>query len=351
MKKNKIIVLVLALSLLAVGCDPFSSPVSAGVVKTVNGGSDWQFSNLLKGGGGNLSQSNITKLAFDPQNREVVYAGSSTDGLFKSEDSGASWTRVLSKISVNDFVVSPTDSKTIFVAGIFSGQGKVLKTTDGGASWQEVYNEATASNAVRAIDINPASVTQVIIGTASGNLIKSADGGLSWQLAVNFNDQINQIIWRPSGIYILLNTKGLQRGTNAATDFQVLTANAIKAPAEFVWNTPPATFNQAYVDSVSSSLFYVTTNRGLYKSTDGGKTWVDLPLPIKQIDSNPRPISVAQTSSNVVFTAVGAVIYKSTNGGSTWQTQTVATTGFIDYILIDPQLPQIDYAGTYMPAQ
>ncbi len=114
--KNKIFILFIGVSLLSAGCSLFGGgPVATGVAKSVNGGTDWQFSNTVKAPtAGSLSQSNIAKLAFDPQNRQIVYAGSVTDGLYKSDDSGASWSRILSKISVYDFMVSPADSKTIY---------------------------------------------------------------------------------------------------------------------------------------------------------------------------------------------------------------------------------------------
>lgn len=339
--------------LLAAGCGLFSPPVAGGLVKTVNGGADWQFSNSITSSstGASLSQSNMAKLGFDPTNHETVYAGSYSDGLYKSADSGASWSRVLSRIGVYDFAVSPVDNKTIYVAGIYNNQGKVLKTTDGGASWQEIYNESSSNLAVRAMDINPAVPTQLIIGTASGNLIKSADGGLSWQLVNNFNDQINRVFWRSNGIYVLLKTKGFFRGDSSGTNFQELTASITKAATlDYVYNGQ-LSYNQAYVDPIAASLLYITDSRGLYKSVDGGMTWNDTLLPTKTNNTGVRAIAVAPSSSNIVFASVGSVIYKSTNGGQTWQTQNIVTGGFVNYVLIDPQLPQVDYAGIYVPSQ
>ena len=74
---------------------------------------------------------------------------------------------------------------------------------------------------------------------------------------------------------------------------------------------------------------------------------MSIPLPIKPSDALARAIAVARSSSNIVFTSVGNTIYKSTDAGVTWQTQRVNTAGFVNYVLIDPQLPQIDYAGVY----
>ncbi len=323
----------------------------AGVVKTVNGGADWQFSNAIKDNKeATLSGLNISKLDFDSQNHEVVYVGSYTGGLFKSEDSGGTWAKILSKIYVYDFAVHPVDPKTIYVAGYYDGKGRVLKTVDSGATWQEIYNEAGSENPVRAIALNQNSPNQLFIGTHSGNVIKSADGGNSWQLAQNFKDRINRIMWQSGGIYVLARGKGLFRSPNYAASFEDLSASLTGGSSllDSVSSNSIEAFSQAFVDSVASGLIYLTTSEGLYKTTDDGKTWTKINLPVKSSESYARAIAIARNSSNIVYTSVGATVYKSVDAGANWQTQAIATNGFINYILVDPQLPQIAYAGIFV---
>jgi photosystem II stability/assembly factor-like uncharacterized protein len=350
--KFKISVILSAIIFLSAGCNFFQKAAASGVIKTVNGGGDWQFSNAIKD---NLKASigtlNVSKMDFDPQNHETVFVGGYNGGLYKSEDSGGSWKNILSKILVYDFAVSPTDSKTIYVAGLYADHGKVLKTTDGGATWQEIYNDAGSQNAVRTIAVNPASPNQILIGTDSGNIIKSADSGLSWQLAKNFDDRINRIVWRNGGAYSLLKTKGLFKTTDFGVTYQNLSPGTDKFFGSSLTDNITGladVFNQFYVDPLSNNLIYVTTSRGLYKTTDEGHTWNRILLPVDAGNSNTRAIAVAQSSSNLVFTSVGATIYKSTDGGQSFQTQSINTNGYVNYILIDPQLPQIVYGGAYV---
>ncbi len=351
--KQKLIILLVPVLFTAQACslNLFKKPSPAGVIKTVNGGMDWQFSNVLKDTkSGSISSLNISKLDFDPTNRETVYASSYNGGLYKSEDSAGSWKIILSKILVYDFAINPQDPKIIYVAGYYGSFGKVLKTVDKGATWQEIYNEGSGDNIVRAVAINPTQPNQVVIGTASGEIIKSADGGISWKLAKNFDSRVNRITWTNNGFYVLLKTKGLSKSNDFGENFSDLTSSLTMAPGS--WYSASATsiesFNQAYVDSVSSSLIYLATSKGLYKTTDEGKTWAPQSLPLKPEDSNARAVTVAKNSSNIVFASVGPTMYKSTDGGSTFQTQSIATRGFINYILIDPQLPQIVYGGIYI---
>ncbi|MCX6797420.1 MAG: hypothetical protein NTX98_03010, partial [Candidatus Doudnabacteria bacterium] len=221
--KNKIIVLILPILLLSASCNFFTKKSNAGVVKTVNGGADWQFANIIKDSKNTtLGAISISKLAFSPKNREIVFAGSYTAGLFKSEDSGGSWSKILSKILVYDFVLHPQDEKIIYVSGFYGGFGKILRTADGGKTWEEIYNEQGEENPVRVVAINYQNPAQMLAGTNSGNLIKSSDGGLSWKLAYNFKERIQKVFWNNNEIFVLTKTKGVFKAKDFAENFENL---------------------------------------------------------------------------------------------------------------------------------
>jgi photosystem II stability/assembly factor-like uncharacterized protein len=338
--------------LLSASCNLFNKTTLSGMVKSVNGGADWQFINNLKSPqAGSLSGLNISKIYIDPLNHQVVYASAYNGGFYKSEDSGANWSRILSKILVYDFAFDPSDNKIIYASGIFADHGKILKTTDGGSSWLEIYNDATNQNPVRNIAVNPTQKNQIVAGTEFGTIIKSLDTGSSWQLVKDFSGRVNRILWQNNSVYVLIKSKGLFKATGFVDNFQELTGNLGKgvsiAGIALPFNANPV-YNQVYVDNLSSSLIYLTTEKGVYKTTDEGKNWLYLQLPKKPEEGNPKPIVLSKTSSNIVYTAVGSTIYKSVDGGGSWQTQSIATNGYVNYIAIDPILPQINYAGIYV---
>ncbi len=352
---RKLSIIILVLTLLSAGCNPFSKTLPGGLVKSVNGGVDWQFANTIKDNATvSLANYNISKLAFDPKNQQTIFAGTYTAGLFKSEDAGATWTNILSKIFVYDVAISPLDSKIIYAAGFFADHGRVLKTTDGGASWTQIYNEASINDAVRAMALNPQDPNQIMIGTATGSLIKSADGGLSWQLVKSFNDRINKLVWQNGGIYLVLQQQGLFKSTGFADTFTELTLSLSKIfdSKNYSYNSKTVSyFNQVFVDYTSPELIYLTTDQGLYKTVDEGKTWVLQGLPVKPEKSVARAIAISRVSSNIVYASVEATVYKSVDGGGSWQTQSINTAGFVNFILVDPVLPQIVYAGIYTAPQ
>lgn len=344
--------IIISLVFLAAACNPFAASPQAGVYKTLNGGSDWKPANKLKTGAGSLIGIYVSRLGFDPSNNQTVFAASYSAGLYKSEDAAGTWVNILANIGVYDFALNPQDPKIIYAAGLCVDHGCVLKTTDSGASWNEVYHEGSVSNPVRSIAINPQNPSQIVIGTTLGSVVKSPDGGLSWQLANNFNNQVNRVLWQ-DGIYVLLKDKGFFKSADFGVTFTELTAGLkttfnVSSGSFDSSNSSVGMYHQVYADFSAPSLIYLTADKGLYKSTDSGQTWKAQTLPIQPDQTAARAIAVAKTSSNIVYVSVGGTVYKSLDGGGTWQTQGVAKTGFVNYILIDPQLPQIVYAGIYV---
>ena len=194
--KFKIFIAAASLVFLAVSCNPFKQPSLSGVAKTTNGGADWVASNALKDAAeGSILALNVAKMDFDPNNRQTVFVSGYNDGLYKSLDSGGTWARILGKILTYDFAIHPFDSNIIYAAGYFADKGRVVKTTDGGKSWEEVYSEAAVSVSVRSVALNPSQPNQVIIGNSAGSVAKSNDGGITWKLIKNFEDRINRIYW------------------------------------------------------------------------------------------------------------------------------------------------------------
>lgn len=350
---KKIFLICASILFLSASCNFLSKQANSGIMKTTNGGADWQKANVIKDAKtGSLVFLNIMRLAFDPQNREIIFAATYTGGLFKSDNSGGSWTKILSKIVVYDVAVHPTDPKIIYASGIFGTAGKLLKTADGGKSWEEIYNEQSAQNPVRTVAINPESPNQVVIGLESGDIIKSADSGISWKFVDTFKSKIQRMYWQHGGLYILSKQFGLYKTSDFGTSFENISLGLTKIADIKKWNLMEqldnvSNFNQFFIDPYSKNLIYLTSEQGLFKTVDEGKNWQKVALPIKSNETNVRAVAIARSSSNIVYVSVGNTIYKSVDGAQTFQTQSIQTPGFIYALLIDPELAQIAYAGIY----
>lgn len=180
---------------------------SGGVWKTVNAGTTYV---PVFDSQGSYSIGCVT---LDPNNPNVVWVGSGEnnnqrsvsygDGVYKSEDGGASWSNMGLKESehIGSILVHPENSNVIFVAAIgplwsSGGDRGVYKSTDGGNTWKPVLtiDEHTGINEIvmdpRNPDILYASALQrrrhvfTYIGGGPGSgIYKSTDGGETWAKA------------------------------------------------------------------------------------------------------------------------------------------------------------------------
>jgi photosystem II stability/assembly factor-like uncharacterized protein len=140
-----------------------------GIFKTTNAGANWVTLSTAYG--------QTKSIAVDPSSDAVVYVGGST-GLVKSIDGGASFSPIENGLNrpasgwVQEIVVDPVDPQVLYCGTQFQG---VFKSTDGGAQWTRMTNFAAD---VRGIEIDPVD-RQVIY--ASGGYV-SPDGGVTWTL-------------------------------------------------------------------------------------------------------------------------------------------------------------------------
>lgn len=343
MKLTKIIVALACIVLLSAACDIFGGQqaATAGVLRTANGGADWQFSNTIRDSELNLSGTNISWFKFKPGSSEVLYASSYNNGLFISEDGGQSWRQILSEFYAYDFVFDTFNSDTLYVAGTAGNRGRVLVTKDGGKSWQEIFSEGTLGNAVRTIATGAGQ--QLYIGLENGNIVLSNDAGMNWQLVENLETRINHIRLVGGTLYVLGQKKGLFRSTDNGQNFVNLTHPQGQDRDTSVFQGV-GNYNQIYMSPVS---IYLATNNGLYRSLDQGVSWTKLVLPLQDTDPNILTVAAAPLNDNIVYTAAGPTIYKSMDGGQSWQVQNSHTPARITAFLVHPENPQLVYAGAF----
>lgn len=343
-----VLVAVAGISLISASCNIFQSAGLNGVLKTIDGGQTWIASNAGVNGSASISGLDVSDMAFDSVTSQTIYLSSIDAGLWQSQDAGGSWRQILSKIIIYDFYVSPTDSKTIYAVGTYNGHGKIVRSEDGGVSWTELYNEASNSNSVNTIAVNPINQNTLYAGLNDGTILQSIDGGINWEVVNTFADQILKLRYDHSNnLYAFLRTKGLQESIDGGK-----TWNSIVQPlatANF-YNTD--TYQQDQVSSYlkvateadAPGIFFVTTNRGLYKTLDNGKHWSFINLPLNNQTQRPRAIAIANNGM-LVYTSVGSTIYRSIDGGNSWQSEETPAGNLINKILIDPHNTSRIYAG------
>jgi len=336
---------ILAVSLLAVSCG-FGQDARVGIVKTANGGVDWQFANKIAGTEKTLLQRSISQMRFNAAG-DKIFASSFDSGLFSSDDAGENWVEELSGVALFDFVIHPYDSQVMYAAAYLSERGRLFATRDGGRSWTEVYSDAAAGNPVRAVAINPANPNEVIIGTGKGSVILSTDAGSTWRLVEDYSNRINRIVWDTSALYVVAQRSGIYKSVFGGP-LQRVTEN-VRAPSDaqdfFGMGGQVNDFRQIAINPFNTDNLMITTNQGLFISNNGGMSWDYATMPFRQQDAAPFAVSFAPSSGNVVYVSSGSVIFKSTDGGSTWTASDTGTNGLVTTILISRDLPQLAFAG------
>ena len=131
-------------------------------------------------------------LVVDPGDPDILYAGTSDEGLFKSEDGGVAWEQLsgIEHPRITSVAVSPVDG-TVYAG---TEPSALFASRDGGSSWRELEGLRNLPSAptwsfpprpwtshVRAIALSHEDPDLVVAGIELGGVVRSADGGRNWQ--------------------------------------------------------------------------------------------------------------------------------------------------------------------------
>lgn len=160
------------------------------ICKSVDYGDNW---SLLYTFPGNISVGLVLKLAFDPADPEIMYAGvgggvmspKSGDGLYKSVDGGQHWTQFAFPGSViSNVVLDPSDPQKMYVGKGTICNSKSASTTgayrsvNGGATWEQMTGVPNDMISDLMIDTTAAGA---IYATSSREVDRSTDSGTTWE--------------------------------------------------------------------------------------------------------------------------------------------------------------------------
>ncbi len=165
------------------------------IEKTINGGANWSIQNTP-------SSFGINRICFIDIN--IGYATSEAGIILKTTDGGNNWTQVLSGVTYNLNEIDFPQADTGFVLernNISTNSTRLLKTMDGGASWNE-YTPTTSNLLYGLKMIN--TLEGYIVGENS-TVLKTTDGGQNWiSLTTNIppGQILSNIFITSSNIYV-----------------------------------------------------------------------------------------------------------------------------------------------------
>ena len=241
-----------------------------------------------------------------PGEPDHYYFGAVDGGVWESTNAGRTWNPIFdnqSIASIGAIAVAPSDVKTIYVGSgeadmrsdIAYGNG-MYKSTDGGKTWTHIGLEDTRQIGAVVIDPRDANVVYVAaLGhqygpSAERGVFKTIDGGKTW----------NKVLYKDE------NTGAISLSIDPQHPDTVYAA---------LWQTRRPPWNTYPPSNGPGS--------GLYKTTDGGKSWTQLSngLPAK---FGRVGLAVAPSQPLRVYAQVDAAdvahggVYRSDDGGATW---------------------------------
>lgn len=276
---------------------------ASGVFKTTNLGSDWQpcYTESIgpddnwKGTG--LEVTCIRQIVVDPVDSNLIYVALYDGGLLKSTDRGYSFKWIQDDMFLSDtsyypnnttfsVAIHPRASEILYASAGRSDipYSKLWRSTDYGETWVRCSNGLPDSSHKSPILIDPNSTrdsTVIYLWASRYGVDKSTDGGQSW----------------------ILKNNGLE--ITPGSDSFVHDHPRIMA----MDNTNPAIF------------FLCVPKRGkVYRTTNGGDTWVELTLPH---NLEPGGIALNPLNGNKVFlwarSSGRGGVFRSGDGGVSWE--------------------------------
>ncbi|MCP3870393.1 MAG: hypothetical protein GY703_20330 [Gammaproteobacteria bacterium] len=317
----------------------YVASTGTGVYRTGDAGAAW--TTAANG----IATSSIQDLALQPGSGRV-FSGSRYSNTIAhySDDNGGSWTSTAAEV-INErngwsIAADPLTPSTLYLGG----SADVYKSSDNGVSWEDL--NVGVFGQFEEILIHPQNPSIVYAMSTNNNIVKTTDGGSSWNTANNGlpnggDPNTQALAMAPSSPDVLFTASSFsgQRGIYKSIDGG---ANWLESNGGDVTSD---TFVRAIaVDPTDPSRVYAASNSsppGIFKSTDGGATWSQV------ISSGAWSLFIDPDNHNTLYAGVGSLLYRSVDAGLTWSAMPPPNRqGLISSVITGPSGSNRIFAGS-----
>ncbi|MCS6999664.1 MAG: glycosyl hydrolase [Bacteroidota bacterium] len=276
----------------------------------------------------------------------------------------------------------PKDRRLVIYVG--SAAGGVFKSKDGGVTFEPIFDKQECLS-IGALALDPRYRDSVLwVGTGESNVRNSVsigcglyctrDGGQTWKkVGLDSVERIARIALdrkNPDRIYVAAlgalwsdsPHRGLYRSTNGGKTFErILYVDEKTGCADVAVDPANPQIIYAAMWQFRRKAYTFSSGgpgSGLYKSTDGGKTWRKLTKGLPSGELGRIVLAIAPSKPSVVYAMVEAkesALYRSTDRGETWERRSSAVNVtarpfYFAEMVVDPYDPNRVYRLTFQLA-
>ncbi|GJM43793.1 MAG: hypothetical protein DHS20C21_06350 [Gemmatimonadota bacterium] len=277
-----------------IGTPGARSAYGMGILRSTDQGVTWNTTSLTW----TFDQSRaVLAIRANPSDATELWAATS-EGVYRSTDSGANWTLSLDLLMTMDVVVDPTNGAVVYASCGQLGvpddtEAGIWKTTNSGSSWTRLGGGLPTTDFGRTPLAISADGTRIYAGVSDAasrqivGLFRSTNAGATWS-NMNSSNWASSQAWYNNAVavspanrdLVLAGGLDLYRTTNGGGNLNdvtawylgydgVVPAGGPEGPDDYVH----ADQHGIAFDPSNSSLVYVACDGGIFKSTDAGATW------------------------------------------------------------------------------
>lgn len=220
-----------------------------------------------------------------------------------------------------EVIVDPNDNQKLYVVG-----GGIHKSLDGGAHWDSIMDTAVESVGLYAYSlvVNPQNTSELFVGTGFDGVWKSSNGGQLWSPASNGLPETDMRIRsltidarNPATLYA-----GIENDSGEVVAAVYRSEDSGASWTAFDAGLPDSASQATFIvqNPVSHELYAGTLGEGVFKFNAGIQQWV----PMNTGLSSPLGLDITDIAfdfndANIMFAATFKDwVYKSLDGGQTW---------------------------------
>jgi photosystem II stability/assembly factor-like uncharacterized protein len=297
--------------------------IGSGLWRSADGGDSWKRS---QNEGGLWSESRIYGLTVHPREPRTVFAGAD-DGIYKSADSGQSFARLDSPMNSRDvwkIAIDPTNPDIIFAG---TRPAALYRSKDGGRSWKQLAVDMADEcpnvriPRVTALAVDPSNPRTIWAGVEVDGVRRSLDGGDTWtritegvpdpdihDVTININGSRKVLTTTPREIFASTDAGEHWMPLGVGEQFKLPYCRALTQKID-----DPKTLFVATGDGA------VGKTGAIQRSRDGGSKWEMAKLPV---EPNSPIWTFAVHPANpdrIVSCSHYGELYATEDSGDTWR--------------------------------